>query len=872
MKNSIPIIIISLLMSSLCFSQNADSEKYIYIIPGEHYKAGSVHNFFFGKHWRDVWTTKIKVPVLDLDKFAGGLIPIKKGGGFQTKSLRLKGNDGHIWKFRSIEKDPSKAIPPDLRESLADDILQDQISSSFPFAPLVVATILESAGVLQSIPHLYFMPDSKKLEKYRSEFGGILGFLEIHPDVDLEAKTKFKGAEKIASTFKLFKRLRKKRKEKVNATEYLKARLIDLLVGDWDRHTDQWKWALYKQNGKRLWLPIPRDRDQAFAKFDGLLPNLAETIVPQFNNFGSSFQNIKYLTWNGRFVDRHFLTEITKSKWDSVTIFVKNKITDLLIQNAVKNLPVEIFPLAADEIAEKLKMRRNQLTKISNEFYNLINSVVEIYCTDKNDTVIIERISNSETSVKVTSFNNKSRLKYENPIYKKTFDNNLTKEIWVYLLNGDDHVEVNGVVDKSPVVRIIGGKGKDSVSDNSIVNGNLLGILPIETIKNNCFVYDSGKKTIIKFGEGTVYDDEKIKLPKDDESKYRPLQKSRGSLNYEYPIIKYSSDNGLYLGGGILFFKYGFRAVPFQSKLNANVLYATNPGNTAFQFTGKFNSIIKHATVNLELKGSGLEFTKYYGYGNQTAFSSTLEDNDFYKLEQKLFVVKPSIDFYLSKNAILNFGVSFSYSKSELENVSLLNLFPDKKYGLGNFSLIKISAEYTYDTRDNINNSREGIFLNLKGNFAPKLFSNLENFTKFYGDVRYYFTFKPILKTTLAFRGRAEKVFGKHPFLESSFLGGAKNLLGYGLERFSGNSSIMGTIDSRTMLGDIKLFINGKFGFHYFGSVGRVFARNEISDKWHSSFGGGFWISYLNRQLNIVITLAHSSESNKLYGGFAFGF
>ena len=59
----------------------------------------------------------VKVEVLDLNNFAGGLVPIKRGGGLQTKSLRFIGADGRIWKFRSLDKDPSKVLPEDVKES-----------------------------------------------------------------------------------------------------------------------------------------------------------------------------------------------------------------------------------------------------------------------------------------------------------------------------------------------------------------------------------------------------------------------------------------------------------------------------------------------------------------------------------------------------------------------------------------------------------------------------------------------------------------------------------------------------------------------------------------------------------------------------------
>src|SRR2546427_489674 len=75
------------------------------VIPGARYDAGWLHCFILGAHWRDLWTTSVEVEVLDLDRYAGGLTPLKRGGGRETQSLRFKGADGKEYKFRSIDKD-----------------------------------------------------------------------------------------------------------------------------------------------------------------------------------------------------------------------------------------------------------------------------------------------------------------------------------------------------------------------------------------------------------------------------------------------------------------------------------------------------------------------------------------------------------------------------------------------------------------------------------------------------------------------------------------------------------------------------------------------------------------------------------------------
>src|SRR5436190_897518 len=86
----------SLLLSSAAPAQAAPRE--VTAALGPEYRAGWLHRLVLGAHWREAWTTPLKIPVLDLRTFAGGLKPVRRGGGMQTKSLRFLGKDGREYK------------------------------------------------------------------------------------------------------------------------------------------------------------------------------------------------------------------------------------------------------------------------------------------------------------------------------------------------------------------------------------------------------------------------------------------------------------------------------------------------------------------------------------------------------------------------------------------------------------------------------------------------------------------------------------------------------------------------------------------------------------------------------------------------------
>ena len=49
------------------------------VAAGTRYQAGGFKRFLLGNTYRDEWTTPVRVPVLDLTRFAGGLTPTKSG-------------------------------------------------------------------------------------------------------------------------------------------------------------------------------------------------------------------------------------------------------------------------------------------------------------------------------------------------------------------------------------------------------------------------------------------------------------------------------------------------------------------------------------------------------------------------------------------------------------------------------------------------------------------------------------------------------------------------------------------------------------------------------------------------------------------------
>ena len=118
---------------------------------------------------------------LDVGSFGGGLTPVARVGGRQTKGLALRGADGRDYTFRAIDKDPTSILPEELQDTWARSLVQDQIAASQPAAFLVADELMAAAGILHAPTRLVVMPDDPRLGEFRQEFAATIGQISEFP-------------------------------------------------------------------------------------------------------------------------------------------------------------------------------------------------------------------------------------------------------------------------------------------------------------------------------------------------------------------------------------------------------------------------------------------------------------------------------------------------------------------------------------------------------------------------------------------------------------------------------------------------------------------------------------------------------------------
>ena len=819
--------------------------------------AGGLHRFLFGREYRHVWEQPFRAPVLDLAVFDGGLKPTKLGGGFQTKSLRFDSGNGREWVFRTVRKDARVILPESMRRSLVADLVNDQLSHSNPGGALTVPVMLEQLGILHATPQFAVMPDDPRLGEFREQFAGHLGLLEEFPDDGPDGKPGFAGSAKIGNSLDLLATLNKDPDDQPDVRAFLTARLFDLLINDWDRHKDQWKWARFDQGEHgHIWEPIPRDRDQAYIWFDGLFPSLARLGAPKLIGFNPAYPSLQGLTLNGRELDLALLNRLDRTTWDSVAGFVKSQLTDAVIDSAMRTMPPEYQRLLAGRIDSLLRIRRDALPAEARRFYALLAKVVDIHATDAPDIALIERDSAGGVRVRLTDARASRRTGSAPPPpwFDRHFLLGETEEIRLYLHGGKDSAVVQGRGERGIKLRVIGGKGDNLLADSSRVAFDA----------HATHLYDNGPGPHeLTYGPDTLFsrrpqiveDGDTLIPPPDFGKKMAPALR-----------LRYATDLGLVFGAGVTVYQFGFRTIPYWYAASLWAERGTGPNDTRVAASTDIYREGKSSHLRFFGQVSGLELTRYYGQGNETV---RLQDGEPFRLENTQYRLDAALVFPIGRGEI-RFGPTMQFTSTGSDSGNIL--LRDAPYGTGDFGQVGAQAYASFDTRDNPGAPRHGIRLLASGSVFPGLWSVATAFGEAHGEAAAYLGIPTPLSPVLAFRVGGQKVWGDYPYFESAFLGGAENLRGFDQQRFAGDASAWGNAELRLRLGTLKLLIPGAIGIHGLADAGRVWAPGETSDRWHHAVGGGLWFSLDGPVTTLSLTVAHSDERTGFYAraGFAF--
>ena len=813
------------------------------VTAGARYAQGGVHRFLLGGGYRDLWTTPIRVPVLDLSA-GGGLRVVKQGGGMQTRSLTLESRDGREYRFRSLDKDPSRFFAPEQRGSIVTSLWQDQTSAIHPAGALVAAHLLEAVGVPHPSPELVVLPDAPELGDFRAEFAGLLGTFEEYPEEGRDDAPGFAGFRKVVGTDKLFERLNESPEHQVDAHLYLAARLLDILLNDFDRHEGQWRWGADSPEAPARWLPIPRDRDQAFIAYGGALIRLARMRAPKLVDFDSTF-NLTGLTMTGGPIDRRLLSALPLEAWDSVARGVRARLTDDVISEAVRRMPPPYVAQGGEAMAATLRARRDRIPVVAEAYYRRIARVVDVHATDADETAEVTWHEDGAATVTVTAKGARR------PWFERRFVPDETREVRLYLHGGDDRAKVTGERRSALTVRLIGGRG-----DNRLSDAGGRGIRR----------YDDGKvgKKDVRYGPDSIVTSQidRRPWPAPDRS---PGEDHGGRF---VPALSagYSSTLGVTTGLELALERYGFRRAPHASRFTLGLLHASEPSATRFRVGADWQREASPLYAAVTLQRSTLEIVRFYGLGNDTP-AATVDEAVALDHRQLRGTAEVGVRGPRHRAAL---GVAVLDAHTPSQPGRRIALAPPG--GPLDATQLGLEAGFLLDTRDDAAAPARGVLLRATVEAVPPVLDNEEFYGRLGASGSGYLALPLPGSPVLALRAGGARLSGEYPFWAAARLGGAGSLRGYDEDRYSGDAAAWGGAELRVKLGHVVALLPFDVGVHGLAEAGRVWLDGESSDAWHEAWGGGAWIAVMGRTGTLSLTLARGESRSVLYlrGGFGF--
>ena len=811
-----------------------------------------VFKAIWGHHYRNEYSIPVKAKTVLLDTLYGGLTVVKKGGGHQSKSLRLVNPDGKQYVMRALKKSAVRFLQTvafkndyvtnQLKNTYTENILFDFYTSAHPYTPFIIGNLSDPINVYHTNPKLFYVPKQNALIPYDNEFGDALYMIEERPEEDQKKVASFGFPDDIISTDDLFEELRDDKNNKLDEKNYVTARLFDMILGDWDRHTDQWRWAVFKDGKHKTFRPIPRDRDQAFSNYDGPLLTTLTTLVDPIKlmqTYDKDIRNLFKFNDEPYPIDVSLLQESNYKIWEEQANYIKQNLTDEVINKAFDQLPDAVKNNNIERIKEVLKYRRDHVIETAKNYRKILEKFAIVKGSDKDDWF---EITADKKTTKIRVFNIKDGKK-EDLHFTKEFNNNNTKEIWIYGLDDNDYYEVKNISKKSPKIRLIGGQNHDTYE---IDNAKNIRVHDFKTKKNT--FKGRFKKHLSNQYDKNIYE-------------YRKVKDNTLTV---LPLVAYNPDDGINFGPSITFTNYGFNRQPFTNQHHVSLKYFSATVGFDFAHKSEFATYYNHWNVFVNTRLTSSNFSNnFFGFGNNTMNNDHALGLDYNRVKSEIKSIEPGITWNNLMGAKFNISIPLTIYELEETEGRYINTLPiefDEQNFAGiktnlNFSnynsisLPTLGFDFNLDSGWDYNLSKESSLAYVKTNLGMMFPISLNHKWIFASKIRSQFNFGDNLQ-----------------LYQSAFIGGNNGLRGFRNERFAGKSAFTQNSNIRYTINKVKTpILPVTYGLSLGYDYGRVWLPNEASDKWHTSYGTTLWFSAPLAKINL--NLFNSKEGLR----FTFG-
>lgn len=818
-----------------------------------------VVRFFAGSFYAEAFQLQLPFEVLDLATYEGGLTPYKIGGGQQSNSIRAKDKDGRDFAIRSTTKDASRLLPwPINRVKLFERLMEHAFTATHPEAALSLAKLSRATGVLHLEPRLMYLPDQAALGGYRGFITDEVVILEERPKTlksgktpaehfgGRDEKTKFEDYDELVE-----KILEKPWKHRVDQEAFVRARLLDMYVGDWDRHRGQWRFAGNRVpreaegsaeggagprsgpsaerpddedgEGDVIWQPIAMDRDQAFASYDGAALVFSRLMIPQARStvpFDDDYASLRWLNFNARDVDALMLNRVSHDRWMELAQELKDSLTDEVLHEAMATWRPETYALDGARIEEALKARREKLLDVAEEAYRRLARRVDVIGSMENDRFELHFLDGGKVRIVVVRRENGKRY------YERTLDPSETSEANLYALDGDDVLEVHGKPHRRIELRFVGGEGKDVAR---AVGEGTEAVDATDALS----LYDRPKGMTIE--PSLAATDERSDLAYLNQ--YEQRENHEPDYGSFMPGVMVNRDVGALIGGTYRHIVPGWKK-KMGAQHTGSAFFSTATLGAALDYQVMLPKSLDliDQTIDIALR-SPLYTRNFYGLTNELRGLGT--PIELWRVRQGIYEARYGISRGGSRGRV-GMQVLGQIISTDRTQGRFIETAPEAQdwFGPRYFAGARLVAQV--NTFDNPMLPRRGVALHasLEGRYDVAHGTTFSVSHRLAGAAAI-----PLDRNerfVIVSRVMGEGIFGDWPFYFAPTVG-ARELRAYNFQQFAGDFAFAHTTDLRIDVFRIETTVPGTIGVNLSADHGTVFGPHTTGSQYHVSFGGGVW-------------------------------
>jgi len=817
----------------------SDSTVYRAIYPADMKNKSKIYNRLWGRHYRNLYTTPIAAPSTTFKTLLGGVTVVRQADKFH--GVYLEDNQQRLYMLKPLggsttflESDFFQEMysKSSFRGTYLDKFISDSYTIINPYTFMASDPLARAAGLNTNPSRIFYLPENSTTDTIAtgSRIQDKLVVVIDVPDIHTQ--------KNILTTNEMLAELQKDKSYVVDQDLYIRERVFDMLIGDWNKIPENWNWLAIQQNDHTIYKPLVIDRSHAFIKVDGVMfKQLLNVLTLGFIfDYDKQIKNIKKFNKLGYALDEAITAQSTKESWIAQANYLKSVLTDQEIETAFQHLPASIQGKDIDKIKVNLKKRRDNLDEIAIRYYEELQKTPVVTGTLHEDRIVVTHTPADSVEVRIY---NKGETR---PVFEKAYAETSGNELWIYGLDGDDEFIVEGTSSgKTKPVYLIGGKGENS------------------------YRIESGKKV-------RVYGYPSEKEATDTISNGRVILTNDSQLSYDYTKTKYQqtsftpwgyydSDLGINLGMFYTYTQYGFKRSPFTYQHRIGYSYLRG-----FMYRGIFPRYDARKSIHLDIDfGFPINNYNFFGFGN---------DTDGYKDKKRSYNrnnirelnIAPSYHLELDDRNKFIFKTSFELFKVRNSGDKLINRIyedDDRIFKTNYFSEVALTYQFKRDQPSFVSH----LELDVTGGWKVNWKDVGRNFpyTEIQAELDLAFS-KRFSWATMA-KGRV--LFSdKYEFYQAA----TTELRGFRSNRFLGKQSFYQYSDLRLDMGNLwNPFIPTKYGLFVGADYGRVWYPGEDSNKWHSSYGGGIWLIFINKIIT-KYSLFGSTDTVRFMFELGFGF